>query len=182
MYKEFIKPLLDFFTALLVLLLTSPVLIVAFLVLRVVNQGSIWFFQERPGLNGKIFKVVKFKTMTDAQDATGNFLPDNERLTSVGNFVRKTSIDELPQLINVLKGEMSIVGPRPLLKEYVPLYNNEQKKRHTVKPGITGWAQVNGRNALSWPEKFAFDVWYVEHQSFWLDIKILFLTIVKVIK
>lgn len=182
MYQNFIKPLLDFLTALVVLLVTSPVLVLVCFALMFVNKGNIWFFQERPGLNEKIFKVVKFKTMTDAKDGAGNFLPDNERLTRIGNFIRKTSIDELPQLINVLKGEMSFTGPRPLLKEYLPLYDNQQKKRHNVKPGITGWAQVKGRNTLSWPEKFAYDVWYVENQSFWLDIKILFLTIIKVIK
>jgi len=181
-YQNFIKPLLDFLTALVVLLVTSPVLVLVCFALMFVNKGNIWFFQERPGLNEKIFKVVKFKTMTDAKDGAGNFLPDNERLTRIGNFIRKTSIDELPQLINVLKGEMSFTGPRPLLKEYLPLYDNQQKKRHNVKPGITGWAQVKGRNTLSWPEKFAYDVWYVENQSFWLDIKILFLTIIKVIK
>lgn len=146
------------------------------------NNGKVWFTQLRPGRNEQIFKVIKFRTMTEARDHQGNLLPDEERLTRLGKFIRKTSLDELPQLINVVKGEMSIVGPRPLLVEYLPLYDGKQKRRHEVTPGITGWAQVNGRNAISWQQKFSLDVWYVEHQSFWLDIKILFLTIMKVVK
>ena len=144
------------------------------------NKGKIWFIQTRPGRNEQLFKVIKFKTMNDACDVTGKLLPDDIRLTRVGKMIRTTSLDELPQLINVLKGEMSVVGPRPLLVEYLPLYNDQQKRRHNVKPGITGWAQVNGRNAISWQQKFALDIWYVDHQSFWLDIKILFLTVIKV--
>jgi undecaprenyl phosphate N,N'-diacetylbacillosamine 1-phosphate transferase len=152
------------------------------LVLAVANRGKIWFVQERPGKDGILFRVVKFKTMTDARDARGNLLPDDKRLTAVGKFVRKTSLDEMPQLFNVLIGHMSFVGPRPLLKEYLPLYNDAQRRRHLVKPGITGWAQVNGRNTLSWEQKFSYDTWYVEHVSFVLDFKILFLTVIKVLK
>jgi undecaprenyl phosphate N,N'-diacetylbacillosamine 1-phosphate transferase len=181
-YPYFIKPFFDFFVALLLLLITSPVILMAALALGVVNKGSIWFLQTRPGLHGNIFKVVKFKTMNDARDTAGNLLSDEERLTKIGAFIRKTSLDELPQLINVLKGDMSIVGPRPLLVEYLALYNKEQSRRHEVKPGITGWAQVNGRNAIAWQQKFAYDVWYVDHQSFFLDLKILFLTVAKVFK
>lgn len=151
-------------------------------ILYVVNRGKIWFLQERPGKDGVIFTVVKFRTMTDERDAHGNLLPDKERLTKVGSFVRKTSIDELPQLFNVLRGDMSFVGPRPLLVEYLSLYNPEQLRRHHVKPGITGWAQVNGRNTVLWPQRFAYDVWYVDHISFWLDLKILFLTVLKVLR
>ena len=164
------------------LLVAFPVLLICMVMLSIANKGRIWFMQERPGKNGTIFRVVKFKTMNDACDARGALLPDEKRLTAVGKFIRKTSLDELPQLVNVLKGDMSIVGPRPLLVEYLPLYSAEQQRRHEVKPGITGWAQVNGRNAISWPQKFAYDVWYVDHVSFWLDIKILFLTVVKVFK
>ena len=151
-------------------------------VLYVVNKGEVWFRQERPGKNGKIFSVIKFKTMSDERDAFGNLLPDEKRLSAVGRIVRKTSLDELPQLFNVIRGHMSLVGPRPLLKEYLPLYNDIQRRRHEVRPGITGWAQVNGRNTVSWPQKFAYDVWYVDHISLWLDIKILFLTVMKVFK
>ena len=182
MYKSFVKPFFDTVAALIVLILALPLLIVSAFCLFIVNNGSIWFLQERPGRGGKIFKVVKFKTMTDGRSANGELLPDELRLTRVGKIIRSTSIDELPQLINVLKGDMSIVGPRPLLIEYLPLYNKEQSRRHEVKPGITGWAQVNGRNTLSWPQKFAYDIWYVNHQSFLLDLKIVFLTIVKVFK
>jgi undecaprenyl phosphate N,N'-diacetylbacillosamine 1-phosphate transferase len=182
LYSNIIKPTLDKVSALIVLLLASPLIFLAAMLLFVSNKGKVWFTQSRPGRGGKIFKVVKFKTMNDARNERGELLPDEHRLTWVGQFIRKTSLDELPQLINVLKGDMSIVGPRPLLIEYLPLYNEEQKRRHQVKPGITGWAQVNGRNAISWQQKFAFDVWYVDHQSFWLDIKILFLTIAKVFK
>ena len=152
------------------------------LLLFVVNDGKVWFRQARPGRNEKIFSVIKFKTMTDERDANGNLLPDEKRLSGLGKIIRKTSLDELPQLLNVLRGDMSLVGPRPLLIEYLPLYNEEQKRRHLVRPGITGWAQVNGRNTVSWPQKFAFDVWYVDHISFMLDIKILLLTIMKVFK
>ena len=164
------------------LLVSSPVWLIVLLLLAISNQGKIWFIQPRPGKDGVIFNVIKFKTMNDVRDKNGALLSDESRLTWIGNIIRKTSLDELPQLFNVLKGNMSIVGPRPLLVEYLPLYNEEQKRRHQVKPGITGWAQVNGRNTISWPQKFAFDVWYVDHQSFVLDLKILFLTIVKVFK
>jgi undecaprenyl phosphate N,N'-diacetylbacillosamine 1-phosphate transferase len=171
---------LDKLSALVILLASSPVWLGAWLMLAIANQGSAWFLQPRPGLHGQRFRVIKFKTMTDATDAQGVLLPDGERLTRIGRWVRKTSIDELPQLFNVLKGEMSLVGPRPLLEEYLPLYSPDQQRRHEVKPGITGWAQVHGRNTVPWPERLAMDVWYVDHQSFWLDIKILFLTVVKV--
>jgi undecaprenyl phosphate N,N'-diacetylbacillosamine 1-phosphate transferase len=181
-YISIVKPFFDKVTALAVLIVASPLLVLSVILLGFANKGSIWFLQERPGKDGKIFRVLKFKTMTDERDAQGNLLPDDKRLTAIGKFVRKTSLDELPQMINVLKGDMSIVGPRPLLVEYLPLYNQQQRRRHEVKPGITGWAQVNGRNALDWPERFACDVWYVDHISFALDIKILFLTVVKVFK
>jgi len=182
MYKTIIKPLLDLLTAAAALLLISPILIVVTLALTIANNGNPFFIQARPGKQGRLFNIIKFKTMNDKKDAQGNLLPDAERLTAIGKFVRKTSLDELPQLINVVKGDMSFVGPRPLLPEYLPLYNEEQKKRHHVKPGITGWAQVNGRNAINWQQKFALDVWYVEHLSFALDLKILFLTVKKVFK
>lgn len=182
LYRRFIKPFFDFISALLLVIVTSPVLILAIMGLAIANKGNVWFTQPRPGLNEKIFTLVKFKTMTDEKDASGKLLPDEKRLTAVGKFIRKTSIDELPQLFNVIKGDMSIVGPRPLLVEYLSLYNERQRKRHQVKPGITGWAQVNGRNTVSWVDKFNYDVWYVEHLSFWLDIKILFLTVLKVFK
>jgi undecaprenyl phosphate N,N'-diacetylbacillosamine 1-phosphate transferase len=181
-YVSIVKPFFDKATAFVVLIVASPLLVISIILLWFANKGNIWFLQERPGKNGKIFRVFKFKTMTDERDAQGNLLPDDKRLTAVGKFVRKTSLDELPQMINVLKGDMSIVGPRPLLVEYLPLYNHQQRRRHEVKPGITGWAQINGRNALDWPERFACDVWYVAHISFALDIKILFLTVVKVFK
>lgn len=182
MYVSIVKPFFDRFTAFVVLIIASPILVLSVILLWFANEGNVWFLQERPGKDGKIFRVFKFKTMTDERDDQGNLLPDDKRLTAVGKFVRKTSLDELPQMINVLKGDMSIVGPRPLLVEYLPLYNQQQRRRHDVKPGITGWAQVNGRNALDWPERFACDVWYVDHISFALDIKILFLTVVKVFK
>jgi len=181
-YRNLIKPILDKLTALIILTLSSPVLLLVIVLLAIANKGKVWFTQLRPGRNEKIFHVIKFKTMTDARDAAGNLLPDELRLKGIGKFIRATSLDELPQLINVLMGDMSIVGPRPLLVEYLPLYNPEQRKRHAVTPGITGWAQVNGRNAISWQQKFDYDVWYVQHQSFWLDIKILFLTVLKVLK
>lgn len=182
MYVSIVKPFFDRATAFVVLIVASPLLVLSIILLWFANKGNIWFLQERPGKDGKIFRVFKFKTMTDERDAEGNLLPDDKRLTAIGKFVRKTSLDELPQMINVLKGDMSIVGPRPLLVEYLPLYNEQQRRRHEVKPGITGWAQVNGRNTLDWPERFAYDVWYVDNISFALDIKILFLTIVKVFK
>lgn len=181
-YKRIVKPILDFFSALMILLIVSPVFIVVLFFLVLNNKGKPFFFQRRPGKNQRIFKVIKFKTMTDKKDSNGDFLPDGKRLTSVGNFIRKASLDELPQLINVLKGDMSIIGPRPLLPEYLPLYNETQKKRHDVKPGITGWAQVNGRNAISWNKKFELDVWYVNNINFILDIKILLKTVLKVVK
>ena len=181
MYKHFLKRLLDFLLVSFVLLLIWPILLLITLWLHFANRGAgAFFFQERPGKDGKIFKVIKFKTMTDERDAEGNLLPDAERLTKVGRFVRSTSIDELPQLINVLKGDMALIGPRPLLPQYLPLYSKEQARRHEVRPGITGWAQVNGRNAISWTKKFELDVWYVDHCSFLLDAKIFFLTIKKV--
>lgn len=181
MYRQLLKPIGDFIIALLVLILISPVLIIFTILLAFVNKGKPFFFQTRPGKDGKNFKIVKFKTMTDARDREGNLLPDAERLTAVGKLVRKTSIDEIPQLLNVVKGDMSIIGPRPLLPEYLRIYTKRQMKRHDVKPGITGWAQVNGRNAISWAQKFEYDVWYVEHISFWLDLRIVFRTIKKVL-
>lgn len=182
MYRQFFKPLIDKTAAFLLLLITLPITVIITLLLAIYNNGKPFFFQLRPGLNGQIFRIVKFKTMNDKRDAQGNLLSDAERLTKVGTFVRKTSLDELPQLINVLKGEMSLVGPRPLLPEYLPLYNNRQSLRHEVKPGITGWAQVNGRNTITWQQKFAYDVYYVENLSFILDVKILWMTIMKVFK
>lgn len=182
MYQSIFKPLFDRACALILLVIVSPVIIVVAAVLYVVNRGRIWFTQERPGKDGVVFTVIKFRTMTDERDVHGNLLPDSERLTTMGKFVRKTSIDELPQLFNILMGEMSFVGPRPLLVEYLALYNPEQLRRHHVKPGITGWAQVNGRNTVMWPQRFAYDVWYVDHISFVLDMKILFLTVLKVVK
>ncbi|MFD0700101.1 sugar transferase [Myroides pelagicus] len=180
MYKHFFKRVFDFIAALIGLTLLSPIFIVVVIGLYFVNQGKPFFFQARPGKGGNIFRIVKFKTMNDKIDSEGNLLSDAERLTSIGAFVRKTSLDEIPQLINVLKGDMSLIGPRPLLPQYLPLYNAEQQRRHEVKPGITGWAQVNGRNAISWKKKFELDVYYVDNLSFVLDIKIFFLTIKKV--
>jgi lipopolysaccharide/colanic/teichoic acid biosynthesis glycosyltransferase len=182
MYKKHVKLFFDTIIASLILLILVPILLTCSFLLLLANNGSPFFFQKRPGLKGIIFTIVKFKTMNDAKDESGELLPDSLRLTQVGRFIRKTSLDELPQLINVLKGDMSLVGPRPLLVEYLPLYNEHQKRRHEVKPGITGWAQVNGRNAISWQEKFDLDVWYVNHCSFSLDMKILWLTILKVLK
>lgn len=167
--------------ALTVLLLLSPIFILLIFLLAIANQGAgVFFLQQRPGMHGVIFKVLKFKTMTDRRSVTGELLPDNQRITTIGKIVRLTSLDELPQLINVIKGDMSLVGPRPLLIKYLPLYNDFQNRRHEVRPGITGWAQVNGRNSISWDQKFALDVYYVDHLSLWLDIKILLLTIRKV--
>ncbi len=181
MYSCVFKRFFDFIIVLVLLLIIWPFLLIITLWLHFANKGAGAFFtQERPGKNGKIFKVIKYKTMTDERDAKGNLLPDADRLTKVGKFVRSTSIDELPQLINVLKGDMALIGPRPLLPQYLSLYNKEQARRHEVRPGITGWAQVNGRNAISWTKKFELDVWYVDHCSFWLDLKIIFLTIKKV--
>ena len=181
MYRKYLKRWLDFVIVLCVLAVIWPILLLVTLWLHFANKGAGAFFtQERPGRNGKIFKVIKFKTMTDERDADGNLLPDAERLTPVGRFVRSTSIDELPQLINVLKGDMALIGPRPLLVQYLPLYSKEQARRHEVRPGITGWAQCHGRNSISWTEKFKLDVWYVDNRSFWLDIKILLLTVKKV--
>jgi len=182
MYKPLIKPLLDFLTAIIGLLMLSPIFIIVMIGLAIANKGKPFFFQIRPGKDERLFKIIKFKTMNDKKDKEYNLLPDEQRLTAIGKFVRKTSLDEIPQLINVLKGNMSLVGPRPLLPEYLPLYNDQQRKRHQVRPGITGWAQVNGRNALSWKAKFEKDVEYVHNQSFALDLKILFLTLKKVVK
>ncbi len=180
MYRNYFKTLLDKLLSVLGIVLLSPVFIVVFVALFFNNKGKVFFVQNRPGKNGKIFKIIKFKTMNDKKDAQGNLLSDADRLSVFGKIVRKTSLDEIPQLFNVLIGNMSLIGPRPLLPEYLPLYNSFQRKRHLVKPGITGWAQVNGRNAITWQEKFELDVWYVNHLSFWLDIKIIFLTIKKV--
>jgi lipopolysaccharide/colanic/teichoic acid biosynthesis glycosyltransferase len=180
MYKLFFKTVVDFFGALLGLLIFSPILVLVTIGLWIANSGKPFFFQLRPGKNEKLFKIIKFKTMSDKKDAAGNLLSDELRLTKIGSVVRKTSLDEIPQLINVLKGEMSLIGPRPLLPQYLPLYSEEQKKRHRVKPGITGWAQVNGRNAISWEQKFEYDVWYVTQCSFLLDMKIVLMTLKKV--
>ena len=183
MYRDCFKRCLDFLIVFCVLFVIWPILVVIALGLHFVNKGAGAFFtQERPGRGGKIFKVIKFKSMTDKRDLMGNLLPDEERLTKIGKFIRTTSLDELPHLINVLKGDMSLIGPRPLLPQYLPLYSTEQGRRHDVRPGITGWAQVNGRNDVSWGKKFELDVWYVDHLSFWLDMKIIFLTIGKVLK
>lgn len=182
MYKHFFKRVIDFTIVLMALLVIWPILLVITIWLHFANKGAgAFFFQERPGKDGKIFKVIKFKTMTDERDAEGKLLPDAERLTKVGRFVRSTSIDELPQLINVLKGDMALIGPRPLLVSYLPLYSKEQARRHEVRPGMTGWAQVNGRNNISWTKKFELDVWYVDHCTLVTDIKIIFLTIKKVL-
>ena len=180
MYKVVFKRVIDFILALIGFVLLSPIFIFVTIGLFFANNGKPFFFQTRPGKNGKLFKIVKFKTMNDKKDADGNLLSDEHRLTKIGSFVRKTSLDEIPQLINVLKGDMSLIGPRPLLVHYLPLYNDFQKQRHNIRPGITGWAQINGRNAISWEQKFEYDVWYVTHCSFLLDVKILFLTAKKV--
>ena len=180
MYIGLVKRTIDFIGAFLGLIVLGPIIILIVIILALINNGSPFFYQERPGKKSKVFKIIKFKTMTEAKDKEGCLLSDAERMTFVGRIVRKISLDELPQLINVLKGDMSLVGPRPLLTEYLPLYSSEQNRRHNVRPGITGWAQVNGRNAISWKEKFKLDVWYVDNQSFLLDLKILFLTIKKV--
>lgn len=182
MYKHFLKRLFDFLISLIVLICISPILLVLTIWLHFANKGAGAFFtQERPGKDGKIFKVIKYKTMTDERDADGNLLSDEERLTKVGKFVRSTSIDELPQLFNVLKGDMALIGPRPLRVEYLPLYSKEQARRHEVRPGISGWAQCHGRNSISWTEKFKLDVWYVDHVSLLTDLKVIFITIKNVL-
>lgn len=182
MYRHFFKRFFDFSISLIALLCLSPFLLIVIVWLYFANQGGgIFFMQERPGKDSRIFKVIKFKTMTDTRDANGTLLPDAQRLTKVGRFVRSTSIDELPQLFNVLKGDMALIGPRPLLIKYLPLYSREQARRHEVRPGITGWAQCHGRNAISWSEKLKLDVWYVDHCSLWIDIKVIFITIKKVV-
>ena len=183
MYKNYIKRIIDLLLAGIGFLIISPVFLLLWLLLAVANKGAGAFFtQTRPGKDERIFRVIKFKTMTDERDAEGNLLQDAERLTKIGKLVRSTSLDEIPQLLNVIKGDMSLIGPRPLLVQYLPLYNEKQKRRHEIRPGITGWAQVNGRNAISWEEKFELDVWYVDNISFVLDIRILILTIVNVLK
>ena len=182
MYKNCFKRVIDFVIVLMALLVIWPFLLIIYIWLTIANKGAgAIFYQDRPGKDGKIFKVMKFKTMTDERDAEGNLLPDADRLTKVGKFVRSTSIDELPQLINVLKGDMALIGPRPLLVQYLPLYSKEQARRHEVRPGITGWAQCHGRNAISWTKKFELDVWYVDHVSFITDIKVILITIKKVL-
>lgn len=181
MYKIVIKSFLDILIALVVFITISPIFIIITIFLAIANQGKPFFFQKRPGKDENIFTIIKFKTMNEKKNKEGDLLPDAERLTRVGSFVRATSLDEIPQLLNVVKGDMSFVGPRPLLPHYIPLYNETQKRRHKVKPGITGWAQVMGRNAISWEKKFELDVWYIKNQSFFLDIKILFMTVKKVI-
>lgn len=182
MYKHFFKRVFDFLIALVALLLIGWFLIIVAIWLHFANKGAgAFFFQERPGKDTKIFKVIKFKTMTDERDADGNMLPDEHRLTKVGKFVRSTSIDELPQLINVFKGDMALIGPRPLLVQYLPLYSEKQMRRHEVRPGISGWAQCHGRNAISWTQKFEYDVWYVDHCSLWTDIQVIFITIKNVL-
>lgn len=181
MYKNIAKPFIDMVLSIVGLFVISPIFILVLVLLYFANQGKPFFTQQRPGKNGKIFTIIKFKTMNDRKDASGHLLPDADRLTKVGAFVRKTSLDEIPQLLNVIKGDMSLIGPRPLLPHYLHLYNDFQNRRHEVKPGITGWAQVNGRNAISWDQKFEFDVWYVEHISFVTDMKILIKTAQKVL-
>lgn len=183
MYKHFFKRFFDFWISLIALICISPILLIVTIWLHFANKGAGAFFtQERPGKDEKIFKVIKFKTMTDERDEEGNLLPDAERLTNVGKFVRSTSIDELPQLINVLKGDMALIGPRPLLVKYLPLYSSEQARRHEVRPGISGWAQCHGRNTISWAEKFKLDVWYVDHCTLWTDIKVIWITVLQVLK
>lgn len=183
MYNHFFKRVFDFIISLIAIICISPILLVVTVWLHFANKGAgAFFFQERPGKGAKIFKVIKFKTMTDERDADGNLLPDAQRLTKVGRFVRSTSIDELPQLVNVLKGDMALIGPRPLLVKYLPLYSAEQARRHEVRPGISGWAQCHGRNAISWTEKFKLDVWYVDHCTLWTDIKVIWITVMKVLK
>lgn len=183
MYKLFLKRFFDFWISLIVLIIISPILLVVTIWLHFANKGAgAFFYQERPGYKGKIFKVIKFKSMTDEKDADGNLLPNDQRITKVGSFIRKTSLDELPQLFNVLKGDMALIGPRPLMPRYLKLYSKEQMRRHDVRPGITGWAQVNGRNNITWTRKFELDVWYVDHLTLWLDIKIIYMTVMNVLK
>lgn len=182
MYQFFFKRIIDFMISLIALILLSPVFIIVMVLLYFANQGKPFFVQTRPGLNEKMFNIIKFKTMNDKKDEKGNYLPDSERLTPVGSFIRQTSLDELPQLINVLKGDMALIGPRPLLPQYLSLYNESQKRRHNIRPGITGWAQVNGRNAISWTKKFELDIWYIDHLSFATDCKVVILTFKKVLK
>lgn len=181
MYRNFVKRILDIIISGIALLCFCPIILVLIAILMIANRYSAFFVQERPGKDSKIFKLVKFKTMTDKTDSDGNLLPDDKRLTKIGTIIRSTSLDELPQLWNVLKGDMSLIGPRPLLIQYLPLYSSEQARRHEVKPGITGWAQINGRNAITWKQKFEYDVWYVDNISFALDLKILWLTFKKVV-
>lgn len=182
MYKNCFKRMIDCCLAMVAIVVLSPVMAAVAVLLAVANKGAgVVFTQTRPGKNGRLFKVMKFKTMTDERDESGNLLPDAQRLTKTGKFIRSTSLDELPQLFNVLKGDMALIGPRPLLPQYLPLYSKEQSRRHDVRPGITGWAQVHGRNAISWKKKFELDVWYVDHCSFWLDLKIILLTVKKVV-
>ncbi len=181
-YQNIIKRVLDLSIAIVALIMLSPIFFIVFIALLISNNGKVFFFQTRPGKNEIPFDIIKFKSMNDNKDSNGNLLPYDQRVTQLGQFIRKYSLDEIPQLFNVIKGDMSLIGPRPLLMDYLPLYNKKQKKRHNVKPGITGWAQVNGRNAISWEQKFNFDVWYVDNLSFLLDVKILILTFKKVIK
>jgi bacterial sugar transferase len=183
MYKNYLKRVFDFSIALFAIVIASPLMITVAVWLHFANKGAgVFFLQERPGRYGKIFKVVKYKTMTDEKDSNGNLLPDEERLTPIGNFIRSTSIDELPQLINVLKGDMALIGPRPLLVKYLPLYSKKQARRHEVRPGISGWAQCHGRNAISWTQKLEYDVWYVDNISLWTDIRIIWKTIISVVQ
>ena len=183
MYKHFFKRFFDFWMSLIALIIISPILLVITIWLHFANKGAgAFFYHERPGLHGKLFKVIKFKSMTDERDAEGNLLPNEQRITKIGKIIRTTSLDELPQLFNVLKGDMSLIGPRPLVPRYLELYSKEQMRRHDVRPGITGWAQVNGRNSITWTKKFELDVWYVDHVSLWLDIKILWMTVMNVIQ
>ncbi len=182
MYKSFFKRVIDIMMALSILFVLSPVFLVVYILLAIANNGKAFFVQKRPGKNEKVFEIIKFKSMNDKKDSNGTLLPDAERITKVGAFVRKTSLDEIPQLLNVLKGDMSMIGPRPLLTSYLKLYSEEQKRRHDIKPGVTGWAQINGRNTISWQKKFEYDVWYVDNCSFLLDVKIFWMTFLKVVK